>query len=777
MLQIFQSLQRVKITALIIGESGSGKSSVIELFHHWSKHKEQANLDQVKRIINQKNEANTMNRSISQTRKPQTYYLSFRSGNVIYELVLIDTPGLGDVKGLDQDDSNVDLILKEMSESSVSSLNAILLVLNGSNSRVSNKTKYILQKLYSLCPVTFYDKLYLLLTNTQLESNFDWKENISISMKEENVFTIDNLMFSSFDYRNLNPKITIKLSNNYRECIETLSLMFDQWKKTGGSSLDDFRELKSSRDGLRYNIQTILGIMNSVNRNKQEIERIKAVVEQNISIKEVLEKINKQKVIKYDVEKVDTSYHNTICIKCKKICHEKCSLGFTQVAGHNIFKNCACMKDDTCGECKCSHTEHVHCKFVLKRITTETPLITQQQSEVLKKVTDEATQKKMTIRVLDDQINKMNSNLEEHKKELGGFLKSMSDIVPNYDYIIEIKYAIKTIEDDLMVETDVVKIDQLQNSKQYLTKLILEYETAVTSVNPERREKIKSIYQILDSTLVSMDIVKHQLIQTLAYPVLYDLNKHGKVQAETRDLLKALFFIGPPGTAKTTVARLTAKILHKMGFLSSDKFVEVDRSKLIGKYIGHTAPQTREVIDSARNGVLFIDEAYSLCNKGEKDFGSECIEILMTEMTSGREDSPVIIFAGYNKELLEELMQSNPGFKSRVKKIIRFKSLSPRDMTDIFKLLVDNYNKKEEIIYESKAQDLLTTNMLQLDTKITENYNGRIPERLFTTALQIAKENVVQNGYEKLEIGPKVIIQAFNDLVNWMKQGADIIDD
>ena len=384
-------MQKVKITALIIGETGSGKSSVIELFHHWSKHKEQANLDQVKRIINQENEANTKNRSISQTLKPQTYNLSLRFGNVIYELVLIDTPGLGDVKGLDQDDSNVDLILKEMSESSVSSLNAILLVLNGSNSRVSNKTKYILQKLYSLCPVTFYDKLYLLLTNTQLESNFDWKANISISMKGDNVFTIDNLMFSSFDYTNLNPKTAIKLSNNYRECIETLSLMFDQWKKSGGSNLDDFRELKSSRDGLRYNIRTILDIMKSANHNKREIERIKADVEQNISTKEVLEKIKNQKVTTYKMEQVDTSYHNTICIKCNKICHENCSLGFTQVTGHNIFKNCACMKGDTCRECKCSHIEHVHCKFILKQITIEKPVITPQQSEELKKVTDEAT--------------------------------------------------------------------------------------------------------------------------------------------------------------------------------------------------------------------------------------------------------------------------------------------------------------------------------------------------------------------------------------------------
>lgn len=144
-----------------------------------------------------------------------------------------------------------------------------------------------------------------------------------------------------------------------------------------------------------------------------------------------------------------------------------------------------------------------------------------------------------------------------------------------------------------------------------------------------------------------------------------------------------LVFYGNPGTGKTTVARLLAKIYHRMGILSVGQLVEVDRSGLVGGYVGQTALKTKSVIDTALGGVLFIDEAYALASDSENDYGAEAIDTLIKAMEDHRDDL-VVIVAGY-PELMNKFIDSNPGLKSRFNKHIYFADYSPCELMEIYR--------------------------------------------------------------------------------------------
>lgn len=201
-----------------------------------------------------------------------------------------------------------------------------------------------------------------------------------------------------------------------------------------------------------------------------------------------------------------------------------------------------------------------------------------------------------------------------------------------------------------------------------------------------RESNVQEALEALDRELVGLIPVKKRVREIAALLLVEKLRRSIGLHAEPPPL--HMSFTGNPGTGKTTVAMRMASILHGLGYVRKGQLVAVTRDDLVGQYIGHTAPKTKEVIKRAMGGVLFIDEAYYLYRpENERDYGQEAIEILLQIMENQRDDL-VVIFAGY-KDRMDRFFSSNPGMASRVAHHIDFPDYSQDELFAIASLMLE----------------------------------------------------------------------------------------
>jgi probable Rubsico expression protein CbbX len=197
--------------------------------------------------------------------------------------------------------------------------------------------------------------------------------------------------------------------------------------------------------------------------------------------------------------------------------------------------------------------------------------------------------------------------------------------------------------------------------------------------------QIQQLLDQLDRELVGLVPVKTRIREIAALLLIARLREQHQMSSDRPTL--HMSFSGRPGTGKTTVAMRMAKILHSLGYIRKGHLVVATRDDLVGQYVGHTAPKTKEMLKKAMGGVLFIDEAYYLYRpENERDYGQEAIEMLLTAMENQRDDF-VVILAGY-KERMDAFFQSNPGFHSRIAHHIHFPDYSQGELMQIAELMV-----------------------------------------------------------------------------------------
>ena len=223
--------------------------------------------------------------------------------------------------------------------------------------------------------------------------------------------------------------------------------------------------------------------------------------------------------------------------------------------------------------------------------------------------------------------------------------------------------------------------DSIPEEKKVVNKIDLHAELIETGV--------EQVLIDLDKSLIGLDPVKTRIRETAALLLVEKAREKLGLAHETPTL--HMSFSGNPGTGKTTVALRMAELLHKLGYVRKGHLVTVTRDDLVGQYIGHTAPKTKEVLKKAMGGVLFIDEAYYLYRpENERDYGQEAIEILLQVMENNRDDL-VVILAGY-KNRMNTFFESNPGFRSRIAHHIEFPDYTTPELLDIGSAMLDQLN-------------------------------------------------------------------------------------
>ena len=219
---------------------------------------------------------------------------------------------------------------------------------------------------------------------------------------------------------------------------------------------------------------------------------------------------------------------------------------------------------------------------------------------------------------------------------------------------------------------------------------------------------IESILEQMDQELVGLHDVKTR-VREISSVLLFDRIRELQ-ELSTLNSSLHMAFTGSSGTGKTSVAQKVALVLRNLGYLTKGHLTNVTREDLVGQYVGHTAPKTREQLQQASGGILFIDEAHHLYKPdNERDYGSEAIELLLQVMENQRDDL-ILIFSG-GKSKIEGFFNSNPGISSRIGNHIDFQNYNATDLTNITKFLLNNENRYK---FDETTLDILVFYIIQL---------------------------------------------------------------
>lgn len=311
-----------------------------------------------------------------------------------------------------------------------------------------------------------------------------------------------------------------------------------------------------------------------------------------------------------------------------------------------------------------------------------------------------------------------------------GFSLSEDAILAFKEAVYDLKrHSTATSGNGRMVRNYIDEIIRNQSSRIALSEVSAEEMTVIIAKDIEAQSPVENTYNLEAelSKVVGLESVKNYIRSLNARLMVQEQRKKHGLKVSTTQTLH-MIFMGNPGTGKTMMARTVANVLFNMGIISTNKLVETDRSGLVAGYVGQTAMKTREVIESALNGVLFIDEAYALAQGGNNDFGQEAIDTLVKMMDDNR-DRLVVILAGYYDDM-HNFLNKNAGLQSRFPNIIEFEDYS----TDELFSIAERMYKEQGYILSSEAIELLGE-IFEEGKKQPQFGNGRYVRNIFEKSL------------------------------------------
>ncbi|WP_207893754.1 AAA family ATPase [Tenacibaculum sp. M341] len=323
---------------------------------------------------------------------------------------------------------------------------------------------------------------------------------------------------------------------------------------------------------------------------------------------------------------------------------------------------------------------------------------------------------------------------EDYKKEF--LLPSILKKLKNKHFINSGAFLYRVAS--LIAKADGAISEEEEKVLEQINEKINHPKQKLQGVKTTEVDEDETLNDVLDelNELIGLNNIKTAVQELANFLKVQKLREEEGLKAVNNSLHSV--FMGPPGTGKTTVARLVSRIYKHLGYLEKGHLIETDRSGLVAGYVGQTALKAEEVINTSINGVLFIDEAYALSKDNKKDFGNEAIEILLKKMEDHRKEL-VVIVAGYPDEM-KDFINSNPGLQSRFNRYFTFEHYKPSELLGIFEL----YCRKNDFVLTEDAKEKMLFIFDKFYEKKDKNFgNARVARNLFEKIIEYQANRIV----------------------------------
>lgn len=464
-LNVQQLQQQQQYNILLFGETGSGKSTLINYLTNYflggslRKMKIAIDTPYLKATERWKSiEKNLKDKTKSKTSECTVY--DFTKDGLHYNF--IDTPGLGDTAGTEEDDRHIDKIMSFAEKTGT--LAAIIIVINGTVARATVNLQNTLVRLRGSVPDILLKNLLVVLTNCSVASaNFDLASLKPWTVPEDHVFYMENSALSKpvKDWIN-NRRIQRILRNDWQESMEEIDNMIKQITELGHFATNAFGDMLRQRNQIKSKVHEILLEIKKLQDLQSELDSAQHA-KQNIATDiEKYSNYKQTKQVEYD-EMVDADYHSTICMKHTTVCHDGCGLTYTSTKGADIFKGCSCMSGPMCGTCGCDHLEHYHDK---KRKVRKTKTVEDILHD-MKALYDHHTKKEVDlsnkITDLNTDITAVQQALNSKEDEINKCCQELKELCSQFNFVDELRSITNTMKAHARTLTSVCARDEAES--------------------------------------------------------------------------------------------------------------------------------------------------------------------------------------------------------------------------------------------------------------------------------------------------------------------------